>query len=139
VNKRLEKRVLLTIDLTQQCSLVNAHLLHSAPPHLTNKHLQHNSNSTKLNKTLPPPTMGQTSSSSNWDGSKMPSQAGKIAIVTGANSGTGYLVARALAGRGAYVVLACRSESRGRTAEQAMTAYLTALKKKQKRGIGSVE
>jgi NAD(P)-dependent dehydrogenase (short-subunit alcohol dehydrogenase family) len=48
-------------------------------------------------------------------------------------------VARALAERGAYVVLACRSESRGRTAEQEMTAYLTALKKKQNRGIGSVE
>jgi NAD(P)-dependent dehydrogenase (short-subunit alcohol dehydrogenase family) len=85
--------------------------------------------------------MGQTSSSPHWDGSKMPSQAGKIAIVTGANSGIGYVTARALAERGAHVVLACRSESRGRTAEQEMATYLNQLKmnKKSDDEIGSVE
>jgi NAD(P)-dependent dehydrogenase (short-subunit alcohol dehydrogenase family) len=85
--------------------------------------------------------MGQKqSSATNWDGSDMPSQAGKIAIVTGANSGIGYLTARSLAERGAYVILACRSESRGRTAEQEMTAYLTELKQTNKNSaIGSVE
>jgi len=46
----------------------------------------------------------------------MPDLSGRAAIVTGANSGMGFEVARALAGRGCSVVLACRSESRGRTA-----------------------
>lgn len=64
------------------------------------------------------------SSSKHWDGSTMPSQAGKIAIVTGANSGIGFYTARALAARGAMVILACRSESRGRAAEQEIMAYL---------------
>ncbi|KAF8605702.1 NAD(P)-binding protein [Ceratobasidium sp. AG-I] len=41
---------------------------------------------------------------------------GKLAIVTGANSGIGFEVARALAGLGARVVLACRSEPKGEEA-----------------------
>lgn len=41
---------------------------------------------------------------------------GKLAIVTGANSGIGFEVARALVGLGAHVVLACRSEARGEEA-----------------------
>jgi NAD(P)-dependent dehydrogenase (short-subunit alcohol dehydrogenase family) len=79
--------------------------------------------------------------STPWDGSKMPSQAGKIAIVTGANSGIGYFTARALAEHGAFVVLACRSESRGLAAEQEMTAYLEQLKNSKNNGdaTGSVE
>ena len=43
----------------------------------------------------------------------LPSQDGRIAIVTGANSGIGYETARALALKGAAVTLACRSETRG--------------------------
>ncbi|MEV6344282.1 oxidoreductase [Actinoplanes sp. NPDC051851] len=41
---------------------------------------------------------------------------GKIAVVTGANSGIGYVTARELARAGAHTVLACRDPSRGRDA-----------------------
>ncbi|CAE6475217.1 unnamed protein product [Rhizoctonia solani] len=43
---------------------------------------------------------------------------GKLAIVTGANSGIGFETARALAAMGAHVVLACRNELRGQEARK---------------------
>jgi NAD(P)-dependent dehydrogenase (short-subunit alcohol dehydrogenase family) len=48
-----------------------------------------------------------------WTASDIPDQSGRVAVVTGANGGVGYPVARELARRGARVVLACRSERRG--------------------------
>ncbi|KOT80139.1 short-chain dehydrogenase [Streptomyces rimosus subsp. pseudoverticillatus] len=51
-----------------------------------------------------------------WNTSHIPDQTGRSAVVTGANSGIGYVTARELARRGARVVLACRNESRGHTA-----------------------
>ena len=51
-----------------------------------------------------------------WTTARMPSQAGKVAIVTGATSGIGFYTALALAGAGAMVVLAGRSEAKGRRA-----------------------
>ncbi|MFD4479657.1 oxidoreductase [Streptomyces sp. NPDC058471] len=48
-----------------------------------------------------------------WNASDIPDQSGRSAMVTGANSGIGYVTARELARRGARVVLACRSEERG--------------------------
>jgi len=46
----------------------------------------------------------------------VPDQSGKCFIVTGANTGIGFEVARALATRGARVLLACRSEAKASAA-----------------------
>ncbi|MDF1561562.1 MAG: SDR family NAD(P)-dependent oxidoreductase [Deltaproteobacteria bacterium] len=48
------------------------------------------------------------------------SMAGKVCLVTGANSGLGLAVARGLAGLGARVHLLCRSAERGEAARQAL-------------------
>jgi NAD(P)-dependent dehydrogenase (short-subunit alcohol dehydrogenase family) len=50
---------------------------------------------------------------SGWNEEAVPDQGGRIAVVTGSNSGIGYVTARELARKGARVVLACRSEVRG--------------------------
>ncbi|MFJ9004088.1 oxidoreductase [Streptomyces canus] len=53
---------------------------------------------------------------SGWNETAIPGQSGRVAVVTGANSGIGYVTARELARKGARVVLACRSERRGHEA-----------------------
>ena len=53
-----------------------------------------------------------------WTAAQIPDQTGRIALVTGANSGLGLETARALAARGATVVLACRSLTRAEQARQ---------------------
>lgn len=61
-------------------------------------------------------------SSQKWTLEDIPDQTGRVAIVTGANSGIGRETALALARKGATVVLACRSEERGIEAADAIAA-----------------
>ncbi len=53
---------------------------------------------------------------SGWSVEAMPSQAGRIAVITGGNGGLGFEAARAMAAKGARVVLACRSAAKGEEA-----------------------
>ena len=57
-----------------------------------------------------------------WDAQRIPDQSGRIAVVTGANSGLGLVTARELARKGALVVLACRNMDKGEAALAEVTA-----------------
>jgi NAD(P)-dependent dehydrogenase (short-subunit alcohol dehydrogenase family) len=57
---------------------------------------------------------------SSWTPADIPPQAGRTAVVTGANSGLGLETARALAAAGAHVVLAVRDPTRGEAAAAAL-------------------
>lgn len=58
----------------------------------------------------------RSSPHTHWTPDAVPDQTGRLAVVTGANSGIGYATACRLAAAGAHVVLACRSPERGRDA-----------------------
>jgi NAD(P)-dependent dehydrogenase (short-subunit alcohol dehydrogenase family) len=53
-----------------------------------------------------------------WSMARVPSQRGKVAVVTGANNGIGYETALGLAKKDAEVILACRNLQKGEDAER---------------------
>jgi NAD(P)-dependent dehydrogenase (short-subunit alcohol dehydrogenase family) len=57
-----------------------------------------------------------------WTAADIPDQGGRIAVVTGANSGLGLAASRALAIAGAEVVLACRNAEKGDAAATSIRA-----------------
>ncbi|HTM86278.1 MAG TPA: SDR family NAD(P)-dependent oxidoreductase [Mycobacterium sp.] len=61
------------------------------------------------------------SAHAKWTESDIPDQSGRVAIVTGSNTGLGYETARALAAKGAHVVIAVRNLDKGREAVNALT------------------
>lgn len=57
-----------------------------------------------------------------WTTVDIPDQTGRIAVITGANTGLGYETASALAEHGAHVVLAVRNLDKGKDAAARITA-----------------
>src|ERR1700760_2879872 len=51
-----------------------------------------------------------------WTTADIPDQSGRVAVITGANTGLGYETASALAAKGAHVVLAVRNLEKGKVA-----------------------
>ena len=51
-----------------------------------------------------------------WSAADIPDQRGRLALVTGANSGLGLETSRALLAHGATVLMACRNRERGEAA-----------------------
>src|ERR1700730_6093881 len=66
--------------------------------------------------------------SSKWTAAEIPDQSGRVAVVTGANSGLGLATARELARAGAEVVIASRNTDKGAEAVDRIAAAVTAPK-----------
>jgi NAD(P)-dependent dehydrogenase (short-subunit alcohol dehydrogenase family) len=61
-------------------------------------------------------------SKAKWTTADIPDQTGRVAVITGANTGLGYETALALADHGAHVVLAVRNLDKGKDAAARITA-----------------
>jgi NAD(P)-dependent dehydrogenase (short-subunit alcohol dehydrogenase family) len=61
-------------------------------------------------------------SNAKWTAADIPDQTGRVAVITGANTGLGYETALALAEKGAHVVLAVRNLDKGKDAAARITA-----------------
>ncbi len=59
-----------------------------------------------------------------WTENNIPDQTGRIAIITGANSGLGYETTLALAKKNATIIMACRNLSKGKTALNGVLAQV---------------
>lgn len=55
-----------------------------------------------------------------WTAVDIPDQRGRVALVTGANSGLGFETTRALVAKGATVIMACKSRRKGESARQSL-------------------
>ncbi|BBZ06121.1 short-chain dehydrogenase [Mycolicibacterium doricum] len=62
------------------------------------------------------------SPNTKWTAADVPDQEGRVAVITGANTGIGYQAAAVLAGKGAHVVLAVRNTDKGRAAAERIRA-----------------
>ncbi|MQA15837.1 MAG: SDR family NAD(P)-dependent oxidoreductase [Pseudonocardiaceae bacterium] len=60
----------------------------------------------------------------SWSPADIPDQTGRVAVVTGANGGIGLEVARELARKGAYVVMAVRNLDKAESARRTILAEL---------------
>ncbi len=59
-----------------------------------------------------------------WSTADMGDLTGRVALVTGANSGIGYATASALAEHGAHVIMACRDDDKARRARDKLESEL---------------
>jgi NAD(P)-dependent dehydrogenase (short-subunit alcohol dehydrogenase family) len=66
----------------------------------------------------------ESTGSPTWSAADVGDLTGRVALVTGANSGIGYETARVLADHGAHVILACRDEERARRARDKLESEL---------------
>jgi len=60
----------------------------------------------------------------NWTPDRLPDLAGKLFVITGANSGIGFEAAKYLGNAGADIVMLCRSASKGEAARMALSGQV---------------
>jgi NAD(P)-dependent dehydrogenase (short-subunit alcohol dehydrogenase family) len=75
-----------------------------------------------------------------WSTADIPSQQGRVAVVTGANGGLGLATAQALAAKGAHIVMAARNQSKAAAArDQILTAVPAASLEVVELDLGSLK